>query len=341
MSAGARNPRRAAPRFVSVPIIVPLLAAPLLLTLACSPAAPSTAATTPASTQQPTSASASPSPSAPAPVYLAPLTHLPTSAAVLTRPAVAVAVDGNPVGLAQADIVYEEISDTLRWVAVYQSTDATVGPVAPTRPADHLLVGVLGPIYAFDGGPKGFVAQDKTGDVVPLDATATPSAFVTTGGRLTVSTASARVGRTAAKPAPVLPFAGPLTPQLAAHVTKRKVTLVVPGAATQTWAFDAATHLWTRSTGGPKVSVANLVVQSVAYKSVQLKHPDGPFVPSARVTGLGHSWVFAGSDMVSGIWRKSGKASVTNYGDNHGVPARFTAGRTWVVLLPPGSRVVA
>ena len=72
---------------------------------------------------------------------IAPLTGLPAaSAADTTRPAVALAVAGSsPQGLRSADVVFEEITTPVRYIAVYQSqTAAGVGPITTTRPVESI-----------------------------------------------------------------------------------------------------------------------------------------------------------------------------------------------------------
>src|SRR5712671_4674283 len=62
---------------------------------------------------------------------MAPLTGQPATARGAGRAAVAVPVTSDhPQGLAAADLVFEELSSPLRYIAVYQSRDdSAVGPV--------------------------------------------------------------------------------------------------------------------------------------------------------------------------------------------------------------------
>ena len=97
---------------------------------------------------------------------IAPLTGLPAaSAADATRPAVALAVAGSsPQGLRSADVVFEEITTPVRYIAVYQSqTAAGVGPITTTRPADGRMLSVLHPLFGYAGGSGAAVRiLDKT-----------------------------------------------------------------------------------------------------------------------------------------------------------------------------------
>ena len=110
---------------------------------------------------------ASPSPTPPPPV-LAPLTGLQlTSAAILTRPALAVKIDNHTgarpqVGLHLADIVYEEPVEggITRFIAIFHSRDASkVGPVRSARLTDLQVLAEYGrPLLAFSGA-AGYVLK--------------------------------------------------------------------------------------------------------------------------------------------------------------------------------------
>src|SRR5450631_1046053 len=131
----------------------PVLATAVALAVAGCEASPADLMTHPASTSTPaTGASAAPS-SAPR-TWTAPLTGLPvTGARAASRPAVAVSLSGaQPQGLGSADVVYEELTSPLRYIAVFQSHDgASVGPVGQTRPMDGQALSVLHPLTAYDG----------------------------------------------------------------------------------------------------------------------------------------------------------------------------------------------
>jgi hypothetical protein len=100
-----------------------------------------------------------------------------------------------------------------------------------------------------------------------------------------------------------------------------------------------------QTAGGPRVSVTNLLVQIVSFKTVYLSRKYGETVPSARVIGKGAVTVFSGSapggtggTAATGSWAKPGLTTVTNYFDTAGQPMSFEPGPTWVVLAPAGTR---
>src|SRR5215472_8776660 len=100
---------------------------------AINPVGPGGGSPSPASPSASSSASAHH-----APRPLAPLTGLPAaSAAAAGKPAVALDLAGpDPSGLSSADLVLQEFSSPVRYIAVYQSRQATAGPVTGTQPTD-------------------------------------------------------------------------------------------------------------------------------------------------------------------------------------------------------------
>ena len=274
----------------------------------------------------------------------APLTGVPVSATVQRRPVLAVAVGSSPAprGLDRADIVVEEVSSPPRYVALFQSRDSdTVGPVVQTRPVDaQLLSGGGRPAIAYTGGPKGFVTQLQRAGAVDLGLPTQPAAYRQSGADYYVATpALFGLARGATPATPRLSYAEAGQALATKGVAKAaRVTVTIPGAATQQWAYAPATKTWQRS--DVKVPVTNLVFQTVEYRQIEVQKGSGVLVPSARVAvGDGKSTVVSGPSAVTGQWIRKGVKQVTNFLDAAGVPVRLAAGSTWVVLLPPGSAV--
>src|SRR6266851_7631305 len=91
---------------------------------------------------------------------VAPLTGLAVPDAIARRPAVAIAVaSSDPVGLGSADLVFGEMTSPVRYLAVFQSDEASrVGPVTSTRPTDGQALSVLHPLLGYDGGTSEFIS---------------------------------------------------------------------------------------------------------------------------------------------------------------------------------------
>jgi Protein of unknown function (DUF3048) N-terminal domain/Protein of unknown function (DUF3048) C-terminal domain len=284
----------------------------------------------------------------------APLTGLPAaSAAGAAKPAVALMVSGSsPQGLGSADVVYEEISSPVRYIAVYQSSQsATVGPITSANPTDREALAVLHALVGYDGSPAPYFIRllDAT-KVVDAGYTTHASLYKsTTSGVTTVPQSISGAMRGTAPPA-IFQYRGTETGSstLASTGVSRpgSVTLTIPGLGTQDWSFDASSNRWELKSGGPSVQVANLVIQDVSYKTVNVNPRHGIVVRAASVTGTGRAEVFSGSisggsggTAASGTWSKPHTTSLTNYFDSSGSAMTFLPGPTWVIFAPPGTKV--
>lgn len=288
---------------------------------------------------------------------LAPLTGLAAgSAQAAGMPAVALAVAGpDPQGLYSADVVYEEITSPVRYIAVFQSREVqAVGPIMGTRPTDGQALSVLHPIYGYDGGTTSFVKVLDQTSVVDVGYARYPSLYHADASGVTVSTSQVERAARGTAPPQLFTYQGTRVgnaPGFASRETWRTSALQVtaPGLGTQKWTFDARTGRWACASGGPRVQVVNVVVQIVPYKNVNLSTRYGLTVPSARVIGRGAALMLSvapgrpGTESsgvaVKGSWSKPGIQKITGYLDSSGVPVGFQPGPTWVILAPPGTQI--
>ena len=279
---------------------------------------------------------------------VAPLTGLTVSAGVAQRPAVAVAVAGpDPAELGAADVVLEEMTSPVRFLAVFQSAQASqVGPVAATRPMDGQALSVLHPVTGYAGGTSSFISVLDATKIVDGGYAAHPAAYAPGPAGMTVSTSAlAAAGQSDGPPPELLPYrsaGAPLASAGESHPTSVRVT--IPGQPVQQWSFDTRTNRWVETAGGPLVSVANLIVQVVAFKTVYLNRKYGETTQSARVIGAGRVIVFsgataggAGGTSAAGTWYKPGLAGLTDYFDAARLPMSFGPGPTWIILAPAGT----
>ena len=287
---------------------------------------------------------------------VAPLTGQAVTPAVAQRPAVAVAVSGpNPAGLGSANLVYEETSSPVRYLAVFQSAEASaVGPVASTRPTDGQVLSVLHPLTGYAGGTASFVSVLDATKIVDVGYPGHASLYSSGSGGLTTSTAAlAAAGKSDGPPPGLFFYRDPGAPLASAKQTHpASVRLDVPGQPEQRWDYDAKAGRWVRTAGGPRASVANLIVQIVDFKTVYLSRKYGQTAQSARVIGTGPATVFSaasagtatpggsGGTAAAGTWVKPGLTTVTNYLDASGVPMDFAPGPTWIMLTPAGTRII-
>ena len=292
---------------------------------------------------------AGPAGSAAVPGSVAPLTGLSVTAAIAQRPAVAVAVSGSdPVGLGVADLVLQEMAGPVRYLAVFQSAEASaVGPVTSTRPTDGQALSVLHPLTSYDGGTTSFVSVLDATKIVDYGYARHASLYSGGSGGPTVSTAAlAAAGRSDGPPPELFGYRLPGDSLATADETHpTSVRVEAPGEPAEQWNFDARTDRWVQTAGGPPVSVANLVVQIVSFKTVYLSRKFGQTAQSALFIGKGAATAFSGTAPgesggtgAAGSWAKPGVAAVTNYFDAAGQPMSFEPGPTWIVLAPAGTR---
>jgi hypothetical protein len=232
---------------------------------------------------------------------------------------------------------------------VFQSQQASlVGPIVGPLPSDGPLLSVMHPLTGYYGGSPPFVRiLDRAKGIVDEGFARDSSLYTATSQGLTTSTpAFYRKAGNDGTPPRLFTYrdpgsAGPLATSRVAQA--RAVRVTMPGVPAQKWDFDSRTARWVLAAGGPKVAVANLIIQMVAYKQVYLSHRYGITAPSPQVLGTGKTTVFsAGKDggaSAAGTWAKRGASTVTAYLDSGGYPMTFAPGPTWVVLAPPGTRI--
>jgi len=281
----------------------------------------------------------------------APLTDLPAASAAGARQrAIALVLSGpDPHGLTAADVVYQEFATPVRYIAVFQSKQATgVGPLTATQPTDGQALSVLRPLFGYDGGTRVFKKVLDRTSVTDVGFGTHPSLYARVPHGVTASTSAVlRAGRRGGAPPQIFYFRGAATGRstLATVGLSRPsaARVSIPGYGTESWAFDSHTGLWALTRGGPRVRVANVVVQTVPYKHAVVSHRAGTAVLSARLIGKGPVEVLSGragaSMAAAGTWSKPHLKQLTNYYDNNGYPMAFQPGATWVILAPKGTRV--
>lgn len=287
------------------------------------------------------SASASPSPAADTRPK-GPLTGAPVDPSVVARSAVAVAVTGSsPSGLDKADVVIEEQNSPVRYVGLFQSQDsAQVGPLAQTRPSDIMGLTILRPVYGFRDGPNGMVDQVSRSALVGINSATHSAMYTASGSSLYASTSTLRAGATAPAAKPILVFGDGITGAVAGGKRASSVLVKLPNGQ-QVWRYDPAKASWRRESGGPAITVKNLIVQVVEYKAVTLSHRYGGSDISAKMFGSGPAYVASGPQAISGKWSKPGLPQQTNFLDAQAVPVRLAPGTTYLILAPTGSAVTS
>jgi Protein of unknown function (DUF3048) N-terminal domain/Protein of unknown function (DUF3048) C-terminal domain len=299
-------------------------------------------------------------------VGVAPLTGLPvTDPALLRRPAVIVKVDNAPearpqTGLDQADVVVEEKVEggVARFMAVFQSHDADVGPVRSVRSTDPDVVRPIGGLFAYSGGITPFIVLlHATGGVVDVGFDADSSAYHRRSGRPAPHDLYTSVGilrqvtPAGMGPPPALfTYLGPgqafggAGAAPATHVTVPFGSLTVGE-----WQWDPASSTWLRTTngtphvvdGGGQLAFTTVIVEFVPYTSTGYLDPARTPVDRADVLGSGDAWILASGQIVRGHWAKAASGDVTSFTDAAGAPIAIPPGKTWITLAPVGANAQA
>jgi hypothetical protein len=252
----------------------------------------------------------------------------------------------DPSGLTSADLVFQEFSSPVRYIAVFQSRSGTAGPVTGTMPTDGVALSVLHPVLGYDGAaaPYFVSALDKS-KVKDAGYSRYPPLYTAGPQGLSVSTrAIARAVRGVPAPPPLFQYRGAqsgastLASTGLSRSTSARVT--IPGYGTQDWKFDQHADAWVLASGGPRVRVANVVVQTVSYKQMGINARFGRTTEAAQLLGTGRAEVLSGGGTTArGTWARPYIGKVTVYLDSSGTPMSFQPGSTWVILAPPGTQV--
>lgn len=295
----------------------------------------------------PYSSSQAPSPTPTAKYGLSPLTGLPAhSRADAGRSAFGVAITGSgAAGLSAADLVYEEISDPVRYLAVYQSGSAAkIGPLGQGRSTDPQLMGSLRGGLGYATMRPGPHSQLTDMHVADLGYPAHPSAYTSGGAYTSTKRMYAALAKLHGKadpgqPAEPFSYAADGRPLASKGMKKaKKLRVSIPGAGTRTWTY--AGGQWKPSGAGPKVPVANVIVQRTVYKSTNIAK-GGVKAPKAKVFGTGTCVVASAGRSANGKWNRRSPDALTLFVDSDSFPFRLAPGRTWVILAPPGTTVKA
>jgi hypothetical protein len=251
-------------------------------------------------------------------------------------------------------VVFQELSSPARYIAIYQSNESgTVGPITATDPTDRGVLSVLHPIVGYDGAPATFLVTllDQTKGIVDASYANFPSLYTQgTDGLTTTPAAISTATKDDTAPPPLFTYrnTGAAGDTLAGSglIRRTSVSVDLPNYGTEDWTFDQSTDRWSMTSGGPSISVANLIIEDVGYSTVAVNAKHGITTTQAGVVGSDTVQVFSGSASggtggtgASGHWSKPHSGLVTNYFDSNGAPMAFSPGPTWVILAPSGTTV--
>jgi hypothetical protein len=289
-----------------------------------------------------------------------PLTGLPaTGHENVNRPALAVKIDNvsdalPQAGVNNADIVVEELVEggLTRLMAIYQCQKAAVvGPIRSARITDADLLALLhGSVLGYSGAnPKdmppiiehsgsALVSYDQHPEYFHLDSSrpAPHDVFASTKTLLGVGLKE----RPKLSAPPALFSYGALDP------TAKRAHSVYLGwaAASAQWTWSGKS--WLRTQGGSadklvdgsQVSATNVVVLNVAIQDTGIKDILGNESPLDVTIGSNPAWVMRDGKIIRGKWSRRSIGSSISLTDKAGKTIDLAPGRTWIELLPTGSK---
>jgi hypothetical protein len=130
-----------------------------------------------------------------------------------------------------------------------------------------------------------------------------------------------------------LTFASAAAPAPTGPKALTHLVVSVPGQASMAWTWTG------KGWAGPAGSlVSNVVVQYVPYKA--LTPHKSPTVGSADTVGTGAAALYAGQHGAGVVWTRQFPGVVTVYTSGP-QPVGLLPGRTWVLLVPKGTKVSA
>ncbi len=295
---------------------------------------------------------------------VAPFTGLPAASPdAATASAFVVKIGNNndqsrpQMGLAEADIVYEELIEGLktRFAAVFQSqVPLQAGPVRSARTTDvELLAGLGTPALVFSGA--------NTPTLAELREAANRGVFVDAGALRRLDPYF-RLGSRSAPynlwvdlemidfsgagvPGAVLSY-GELAEGMGSEIGGVEITYQASFGRQVTHLWDPTVGGWVRVQDGSlhtalrgdeevEIAPANVVVLHVVYEV----SPADPASPEAQSFDTGPVQVFTRGQVVEGTWTRSLQAPVWNLTDLNGEVIGLQAGSTWFILAAAdGSR---
>ena len=278
--------------------------------------------------------------------------------------------DARPqIGLAQASIVYEAISEggITRFMAVYGPEDAEkVGPVRSARTYFVDWASSFNAFYAHCGGNLDALDKIKADKILDLDQFALGDAAywrepqAGKASEHTLYTSTAKLYQAAQEKGwsptgdfTALKFREPVqtatttststTPTAATPVAPQKITVDFSSPTYRVdWQYDAASNSYLRSMAGSihkdaasggQLSVKNIIVQEVERSEAITAINEQGY--AMKTVGEGKAKIFIENTMIEGTWKKPTRTDRTLFYDSTGKEIEFIPGHFWIEIAPP------
>jgi hypothetical protein len=335
-----------------------------------SPTPEPTSSPTPSPSPSPTAEPSPTAPPSPTPVPTpslvpAPLTGRLVKPEVASRHVVAVMVDDQfdarpQSGLSSADVVWQAPAEggIPRYMALFQTgSPKAVGPVRSSRYYFIAWAAEWRSVYVHVGGSPQALAllrssKGKGPVVYDADGIRYEGTYL---WRITTRFAphnvytDAKNLRTMGKKvgAKAVDYTSPwkFGPDKLLSLRPKGGSIVVPYLANRiTYKYDRKSNSYLRSVSGEskqtdasskkRVAPKNVVVMVVAFGA--LNDGSSKHRLEAQFKGKGVAWIATGGKTIKGEWRKKTLTAPTRFYDKHGDQVTFTAGQTFIQVIPKG-----
>lgn len=281
------------------------------------------------------------------PIVVNPLTGEPAAdLSILSRPAMAVKIDNHPkamppIGMNQADIIFEENVEKLtRFAVVFHSQGSDpVGPIRSGRFQDINILGSLNkPLFVWSGGNPQVTRAIQKSDLVDLSYTVAnkDGGFRRDRSRVAPHDLFAETSKLwtlapdgSGPPPQQFTYRGAsdAVPTLAEKVAGVKLSM--DGVKVR-WDWSVSDQAFLRlqdeklhkDSDGAQLNARNVVILEVEYTKT--------YSPTSKTLGSGKVTVFTGGVAISGTWERSNRLIPFTLKDASGAIIKLTPGRTFV-----------
>jgi hypothetical protein len=297
----------------------------------------------------------------PEPVYYWPLTgeQAPSGDATRTR-VVSVKVENSSaarpqVGLAEADVVYESLSEggIPRFNALYHSVVwGRVGPVRSARLSDSYLVPQYNALFAYSGASEAVRQAIAAAGIDDLGMESYPALYERDSSRSAPHNVFASVAELQAAAAGAgfetvvaprgLTF-GAVPEEFAEAAVTTRLDIPFAGGNDVTWTWDETADIWARDVAGQPhhdegtvvpYQAANVIVLFAETLETGMRDSAGSVVLDIRLEGSGDAIVLRGGRRYDVRWT-SAPDSPPRFATAEGTGLPLAIGKTWIEVLPP------
>ncbi|MDA8235986.1 MAG: DUF3048 domain-containing protein [Clostridia bacterium] len=284
-----------------------------------------------------------------------PLTGLKVKVGNLERRPLAVMIENHPEarpqdGLAQADLVYEMLSEgaITRFMAIYYGNDVEkIGPVRSARPYFIDRAFDYDAVYAYSGGSEEAKTNIKRFKVAALDEFANAKTYWRSKNRrkphnLYTSTAklwarASQKGYNREGNVPAFDFLQE-GEELPGGIPAGAVTIKYPiGFSIVEYTYDENKGYYLRKTGGKlhldRATGEQLAARNIIIQQVNTKVIDREGRREMEMVGSGKATLITGKRAYEATWQKDSRRGTTSFYLKNGEPIKLKPGRTWIQVV--------